>query len=319
MTKRPTNVGSLPFAKRAKASGLKSFFKPKSATPPPLPAMGSSSSQSPPLATSHPRPDEAPPADEAPSTGEVRHIVIPDDDIAPVARPDQETSASLDRDPPGTPNHPDPKTIPPKKTATQNINFQGKWFEEYPWLTYDVSIQAVLCYKCEAATRLGIMNLATKSEDAFVSTGFSNWKKAKQRFQSHMTSLSHNHAVNVLRAQQHKSVSIQLCADEEGKQQERRRCLLKIIKWVRYLLRQGLAFRSDPASEGNLFQLLKADAEDVPGLATYLKAHTNYSSWRAQQELARDLCHNILRTLAKKVNIIKSLIMFRLREGSKFS
>ena len=135
--------------------------------------------------------------------------------------------------------HPDVKIIPPKKRKTQNVYFQEKWFKEYPWLTYDTTVHAVLCHKCATAHKMGMLSLATKSEEAFMTIGFTNWKKARIRFEAHMKSDSHRHAVSVLAAQKGKTIDVQLNKDEEEKQAERRYCLKKILIRIRLLLRQG--------------------------------------------------------------------------------
>ena len=101
-----------------------------------------------------------------------------------------------------------------------------------------------------------------------------------------------------LEAQKQKSINSQLSDAEEKKQQERRICLFIIVKKIRFLLKQGLSFRSNPITEGNLYQLL----EDDQAFGLYLKNHTNYSSWSAQQEFSRDFSHAILRRITKKVS-----------------
>ena len=92
---------------------------------------------------------------------------------------------------------------------------------------------------------------------------------------------------------------MQLCSGEEDKQKDRRRCLKKILRRIRYLLRQGISFRVSKTSDGNLYQLLQVEAEEDPDFAIYLKNNTNFSSWSAEQEFAKDLSHSILRKIAR--------------------
>ena len=178
-------------------------------------------------------PDPPLPTPESPSSARASDVSDPiqvsDDSTAP--DPEVTTPASVEEIS-ESPYHPDPKLIPPKKTATQNIYFQRKWFGEYPWLSYNSTIGGVICHQCYTANRLGMMNIATKSDEAFIKVGFSNWKKATQRFNSHGLSQSQIHAVSSLKAQQNKSISVQLCSGEEDKQKERRRwlCRFKPIK-----------------------------------------------------------------------------------------
>jgi hypothetical protein len=216
-------------------------------------------------------------------------------DVSPISQESLSKLISKDA------HHPDAKIIPAKKTKTQNICFQQKWFQEYPWLTYDTTIKRVLCHTCSTAEAMKMMNLATKCDSTFQTTGFCNWKKAKQRFESHMVSDSHRHATFVLAAQKQKSIQVHVCHEEENKQRERRHCLKKILRRMRILLRQGLPLRSYPESEGNLYQILQDDAEDDPTLAAYLQQDTNFTSWAIQKEFARDLSHMILRQIAEVI------------------
>jgi hypothetical protein len=215
------------------------------------------------------------------------------DPAAPVHFPVQTTKTIS-----AEPYHPDVSIIHPKRTKTQNINFQQKWFIDYPWLTYETSLSAVLCHDCNRAYSMGMMTLAKKKEEAFTVAGFSNWKKAKERFESHMRTDAHKHAVSVLKAQEQQSVIVRLNHEEEDKQKERRRCMIKVIRKIRILLRQGIAFRSNPETEGNLYQFLHDDAEEDPGLAAYLRQNTSYTSWIIQKEFCSAFSHAILRRLA---------------------
>ena len=90
-----------------------------------------------------------------------------------------------------SPNHPAPSSIPPKERQKQKIYFQEKWYKMYPWIHYDPSLKGVLCFTCMKAEKLGHLKMAKNKEPAFVATGFDNWKKATERFESHKASESH--------------------------------------------------------------------------------------------------------------------------------
>ena len=53
----------------------------------------------------------------------------------------------------------------------------------------------------------------------------------------------------------------QLNSNDLQQQNDDRECLLKVISKVRILLRQGIGARGHLEHEGNLMQVLKADAE----------------------------------------------------------
>ena len=142
--KRPASTGGYQSAKRAKTSGIKCFFKPKSSATPSLSTPESPSSA---RASAVPDPLQVPddstvpdpplPTPESPSSA--RAGAVPDpiqvSDASTAPDPEVTTPASVEEIS-ESPYHPDPKLIPPKKTATQNIYFQRKWlFGEYPWLS----------------------------------------------------------------------------------------------------------------------------------------------------------------------------------------
>ena len=146
--KRPASTGGYQSAKREKSSGIKCFFKPKSSATPSLsttesPSSGRASAVPDPLQVpDNPTvPDPPLPTPESPSSA--RASAVPDDSTAP--DPEVTTPASVEEIS-ESPYHPYPKLIPPKKTATQNIYFQRKWFGEYPWLSYNSTIGGVICH-----------------------------------------------------------------------------------------------------------------------------------------------------------------------------
>ena len=71
-------------------------------------------------------------------------------------------------------------------------------------------------------------------DDAFTKTGFSNWKKALEKFAKHQSSLSHRDAMDLV-VGKNRDVSEMLrvaCADERA---ENRRMLQIILSSIHYL------------------------------------------------------------------------------------
>lgn len=97
------------------------------------------------------------------------------------------------------PFQPPPDVIPPQLRVTNNkpksLHFQQGWFERYKWLHYVPLLERVVCFTCAKAEALHLTELATKRETAFVSAGFSNWKKALIYFRQHELSQSHQFAL----------------------------------------------------------------------------------------------------------------------------
>ncbi len=79
-----------------------------------------------------------------------------------------------------------------------------------------------------------------RTNSAFISSGFKNWKKALERFTVHERSDSHKTAMTT-HIYEDRSVQVQLFSLSVKQQEEARGCLLKIIGAVQMLARQMLA------------------------------------------------------------------------------
>ncbi len=72
-----------------------------------------------------------------------------------------------------------------RKQGKQSRVFQATWFDEHKWLTFCVRRNKAYCYCCHAAVARGLVSFNKKGKSAFVTAGFDNWKKAKERFKEH--------------------------------------------------------------------------------------------------------------------------------------
>ena len=121
-----------------------------------------------------------------------------------------------------------------------------------------------------------------KKEEAFVTTGFNNWKKAYQRFQQHIQSDLHKESILKIELLKQDSVSSLLNKQAMAEQEQHRVQLLKQLSSLKFLLRQGLAVRGHEDMEGNLLQLLKLRNDDCPGL----------NSWNMERKYFSPANHN---------------------------
>ena len=60
----------------------------------------------------------------------------------------------------------------------QKRAFNPKWFDQFKFLHYREDSDSVICHTC--ANEQKLLHLDTKREDTFITTGFVNWKKAKE-------------------------------------------------------------------------------------------------------------------------------------------
>ncbi|XP_015962162.1 uncharacterized protein LOC107486124 [Arachis duranensis] len=114
------------------------------------------------------------------------------------------------------------------------------WFDDYGnWLEYSISKDAVFCLCCY------LMKPETEGGDAFVTNGFSNWKK-KERLQIHVGihDSAHNQAWRkceaLMRPKQHITAAIEKQSEQAKKNYQIH--LTATVDCIRFLLRQGLAF-----------------------------------------------------------------------------
>jgi hypothetical protein len=164
--------------------------------------------------------------------------------------------------------------------------FQIIWYKKHPWLHLCTSNFKAFCSVC--MTTSGI-----KGEAAFTNEGFNNWKKATQSFTEHEQSIPHKTALYASKFNTSKqSISSKVSSHFKKVQQERRSNLMKELKAVRFLLRQGLPMRGHLDEEGNLHHLLKQCFDAYEWLDNGM-----YLSHDVVNEIIDIMSQNILRSV----------------------
>jgi len=79
-----------------------------------------------------------------------------------------------------------------RKQGQKSRLFSPTWYVTYPWITLCTTKFRVFCVCCRYCIRKGL----AKKEEAFVSCGFDNWKKAHERFSQHMFTKSQYSKLN---------------------------------------------------------------------------------------------------------------------------
>ena len=132
---------------------------------------------------------------------------------------------------------------------------------------------------------------------AFVSTGYHNWKAAtdsRKGFTKHEHSTYHLTAIQAL---SNKSDDIgELLSDAHRAEKDtNRQMLLHVLSTVRYLARQGLAFRGHNDDASNFMQLLKFRCDDIPEMRQWLENNSRkYTSHDIQNEMVELMGQTIL-------------------------
>ena len=172
-----------------------------------------------------------------------------------------------------TPFQPKNFEFPKKNYGKQLRSFQSTWIELFPWIHYNEKNDSVLCFICAKQNAKNYLLSARKKEQAFISTGYSNWKKALQRFKEHQLSechkLSVDYDVNILKT----NGDIYEISNEQTKKtlKSNRHCFIKIIECLQYMCPQGQPIQGDTDSESNFIQLLKLRSKDNPVLFEWIK------------------------------------------------
>lgn len=153
------------------------------------------------------------------------------------------------------------------KTKSYSRKIQPEWYKKYPWITVCTSTFKIFCVFCRNAKQKGLLTFPKNKRSAFIEDGFSNWKKATQRFREHEKSVMHHEALMKLAA--NTSISAQLSSQHKQDQKFHLNMLFKLLSCIRFLARQGLALRGHDESllsfGGNLYQLLLLLAKWRPG------------------------------------------------------
>ena len=170
---------------------------------------------------------------------------------------------------------------------------------------------AVLCFYCASAVQHK-MPMTGYMDSLFSHTGFTNCKKAVDRFNKHDQSASHRNAVSMVLAASKTSmdVGLQMSKDYKEKQAQNRKCLLAIVSTVRFLARQGLplrgASRGDSSGSGeinsNFMQLLLLRKEEIPDLDAWLeKSQDRFTSPDIQNEFLQIMALTVLRGITERL------------------
>lgn len=80
-------------------------------------------------------------------------------------------------------------------TVIVKRSFQPSWFDRWAWLHYDEGRDLAFCFLCMQAAKEKKLQWAFNADDAFISRGFSNWKKAVAKFEGHEGSKCHKESV----------------------------------------------------------------------------------------------------------------------------
>ena len=184
------------------------------------------------------------------------------------------------------PYHPEQNYSYPKRSFDKRQRaFKSTWFTSYNWFHCRPNKDTAICYIGANQELNGNLNSVPRRDFVFISTGFCNWKKADERFESHAKSNCHKTALT-------HETTIPLCKDVgvmmnvaiEKKREIERKHFRKVMETVQELGRQGIPFQGDEGND-NFSRMLLLRGKDHPEVAKRVLGNTNpkltkYTYWR---------------------------------------
>ena len=148
----------------------------------------------------------------------------------------------------------------------------------------------MLCSYCAEAEKRNYFGLSTKREPAFISKGFSDWKKAFEKFQIDEGSDCHNEGKQIkILAATTEPIDEQSNSKLADQKRNNRQIFLKILEKLRFLSRQGLPMLGD-SNNRKFIHFLLSEAKTV-----------KFTHSTIQNDRLKLMSVSILRNISKKV------------------
>ena len=148
----------------------------------------------------------------------------------------------------------------------------------------------MLCSYCAEAEKRNYFGLSTKREPAFISKGFSDWKKAFEKFQIDEGSDCHNEAKQIkILAATTEPIDEQSNSKLADQKRNNRQIFLKILEKLRFLSRQGLPMLGD-SNNRKFIHFLLSEAKTI-----------KFTHSTIQNDRLKLMSVSILRNVSKKV------------------
>lgn len=192
------------------------------------------------------------------------------------------------------------------KQKSHSRTIQSAWYSAYPWISVCTAQYKVYCATCRAANHQGLLN-PKPMKSPFVYSGFTNWKKALEKFREHENSSIHKDATQKLAAK-NRGIGIDaLLSTQLRKDQEHHRSMLmKLLHAIQFLSRQGLPLRGHrehvETCNGNLYQLLLLQTKECPKMVPWLK-RKEYISPEIVNEIITAMGQHVLRAILSDVGV----------------
>ena len=138
----------------------------------------------------------------------------------------------------------------------------------------------------------------------FVSEGFSNWKKARERLQKHNESDAHKdsfmHVENLPKTVS--DISEMLSKGLAAEKLENSKCLMKIIENVKYHAETNIPFQGENLEASNFYKTAKLRALDDEKFSVWIeKKREHFLHHEIQNEILKIMALQVLRKIVKDI------------------
>ena len=210
----------------------------------------------------------------------------------PLTRPT--TSDCMEADEPFQPH----MKFPGRKCGKETFerSFQQSWFDKWPWLHYVKETDSVLCFICTTAVKKRLLRDDTDS--TFAKGGFTNWKRATEKFHHHELSDLHSDSSRAIALLKQTPINALISNAAARDQQTARAVLQLLFRSIKYLGRMGMPLRGHEHRDGALWQLMMERTHDLPKERAWLLRRDNWMSDTIQNEVIKMFAHAIQRDIA---------------------
>lgn len=120
-----------------------------------------------------------------------------------------------------------------KGLKTYSRHIQPTWYKEFPWISVCSSTLKIYCSICREAKSKDLITFSRNYKAAFIENGFTNLKKARERFHDHESSNVHAEAIMKLGATKSaSSVDTLLSKQLENQQSNHRVMLINVLEAI---------------------------------------------------------------------------------------
>lgn len=183
------------------------------------------------------------------------------------------------------------------------VNFGNKIKRHLEYVYFSSRNDSVFCHYCRTQEEKGNLRDQGKKDMAYISKGFSSWKKAPKCFSEHQSTTCHRTAASYcLVVPECKNVDEMIDKNTVKIKEAKRKYLLDVINCLRYLSRQGIALQGNDEND-NFTQLLRLLGTKDPNIMKHLDGSVGYKYTHhdIQNEILNIMASHVLRRKLEEI------------------